>query len=117
MRQAVTRVVAGSIIVFARVQGLQELHGEVRKADAQIASDKWCNEKDEEQDQHCEIENGKTNHPSLAKLGLLERVDWRTDLSTKPKLISSHVHRNPGYLPWSQPEEDHRMELVNIGNA
>ena len=45
MRQAVTCVVRGGVIVLARVKWLQQIHGNARgKADSHLASNKWGNE-------------------------------------------------------------------------
>lgn len=117
-RQAVTSVVGDGVVVFtAPIERLQQTHGNLRKADSNGSGHKWRNEKDKEQDQHCKIENSKANHPPLAKLGLLEGVDRRADLSTSSKLVSGRQLYYSRYLPRSQPEEDDRMELVNIRNT
>lgn len=50
-----------------------------------VANDKWRSEQNDEENEHEEVEDGETNHPSLAKLRLLERVDRRTDLTTANK--------------------------------
>lgn len=48
----------------------------------QIANDEGSREENDEEDKHNEVKNGETNHPSLAKLRLLERVDRGTNLAT-----------------------------------
>jgi len=47
-----------------------------------LANNDRPDNQDEEQDEHGKVGDGETYDSSLAKLGLLERVDWGTDLTT-----------------------------------
>jgi len=47
-----------------------------------------------------EVENGVSPDTSLAQLGLLHRINWRSDLTTRTK-----------------PEEHHRVCFVDLGNC
>ena len=72
----------GSCIVVAVASGLQELH---RQADIELdllAGNDGSNDKGEEDNQQYEVQDGVTDYSALAKLGLLQRVDRRTDLTT-----------------------------------
>lgn len=52
-----------------------------------VAHDDGRSEEDNKEDQHDEVENGETNHTSLAQLGLLQRVDRGTDLATMSMML------------------------------
>ena len=48
-----------------------------------VAKNDWRSDDDHKDEKHEEVENSEANHTSLAKLGLLERIDGRADLSAK----------------------------------
>jgi len=58
-----------------------------------------ASEQEKEDNKQEEVEDSIANDSSLAELGLLQRVNWRTDLTT-----------------WSKPEQHDGMELVRIRN-
>lgn len=87
--------VVGLGVVKTLVQRLEEIHavaildtdrivqGEAQAlVDVHVAHNNGRGEENNEEDQHDEVENGETDHTSLAQLGLLQRVDRRPDLAT-----------------------------------
>lgn len=48
----------------------------------ELGGDDRADDQDQEQEEHREVEDGVADNAALAKLRLLERVDWRTDLAT-----------------------------------
>ena len=68
-------------VVVAVPGGLKELHRQVDVELDLLASDDGADNESKEDDQENEVEDGVTDYPALAKLGLLERVDRRTDLT------------------------------------
>lgn len=69
-------------VVVAVTGRLEELHGQVNVELDLLASNDGADNQSKEDDEDDEIQDGVTDDPALAKLGLLERVDGRTDLTT-----------------------------------
>jgi len=94
--QTATSLGAGSVVVVP-VTGLHEVHevtavklleGVVKKT--QVADDSRCNEQDHEEDEESEVKDCVADDATLAKLGLLERVDRRADLTTEENVSKRH---------------------------
>lgn len=66
-----------------RVQLFENVHGN------QIAYNSRSNHKGHKKDEHGEVENGVTEHTLAPELGLLHRVDGRTDLTAVKKLATA----------------------------
>jgi hypothetical protein len=70
---------------------LHDLQGE-RSAKAcwdrdELGANNRTNDQREEHDKDDKVQNGIADNAALAKLGLLERVDGRADLTTRFKLV------------------------------
>lgn len=85
-RKTITSV-TGDGIVIVGIQRLHKAHDVEVHADAFIPGNQRSNEKDEEQNQHSEIQNRKSDNSSLAELRLLQRVDGRANLTTVDTLV------------------------------
>ena len=77
-------------VVVVPVRRLQQVErNAARKAAARAEEgaseepsyDRWTDDEDQEQEEHEEVEDGVADDTALAKLGLLERVDWWADLA------------------------------------
>jgi hypothetical protein len=86
--QTATSLGAGGVVVVP-VAGLHEVHEaasvqvlEGRVKQAEVADDSRGDEQDHEEEEEGEVEDGVADNATLAKLGLLERVDRRADLAT-----------------------------------
>lgn len=99
LRQVATSVV-GLGVIKTMVKGLEKEHAVAlldtngieqgmtqAGVNVHVAHDDGRSEKNNEEDQHDEVENGETNHTSLAQLGLLQRVDRGTDLATMGTML------------------------------
>ena len=80
--EAVSSELARSVIVVLP-SGLHELQGDGRQVVDVIFDNYRSNNEDEEDDEHEEVKNRKANDPSPAQLGLLKRVNRRSDLATR----------------------------------
>ena len=78
-------LVKASRIIVVLVDRLEELHWDVflqaRGQNLRASNNRTRKESDEEDEQH-KVEHSISPHASLSELGLLQRVDWRSDLST-----------------------------------
>jgi hypothetical protein len=68
-------------IVVIQTSGLNEIHRDFEVKLEVLACDNGTSNEGHEDDQDDEVENGITNHSALAKLGLLQGIDRRTDLT------------------------------------
>jgi hypothetical protein len=72
-------------VVVAEAGRLHDFKWHVFKLEVnEIASNDGADDQSEEDDKEYKVQNGVSHNSSLAKLGLLERVDRRTDLTTVP---------------------------------
>lgn len=80
-----------------------------------ILGEDWSDDHAEENDKQHKVQDGVAYDTATTQLGLLHRVDWRPDLTTK----SVSMHHRKGLerdLPRAEPEEHHGMQLINLGN-
>ena len=69
-------------IVVAVACRLEEFQGQINLELDLLAGNNRTNNEGEEDNEKHKVQNGVTNYSALAKLGLLQRVDRRTDLAT-----------------------------------
>lgn len=78
-------------VVIVVASGLHNLHGKrISKAGwdrDELGANNRTNDQCEEHDKDDKVQNGIADNAALAKLGLLERVDWRANLTTRSKLV------------------------------
>ena len=79
-------LLVGRVVVF-QTSRLQEAERDFGKGCKVFASNQWTGDEGNEDHQHDEVEDRETDHSSLSKLGLLERIDRRTDLTTIYSLV------------------------------
>lgn len=89
-------VLAGGLIEILR-DGVDERGGE-----NVLAGDDGADEKGDEEDQEDKIEHCVAPDAAFAKLGLLHRVDWWTNLSAKDVLVVAGEGVRETYLGRSQ---------------
>ena len=74
-------------VVVVVTSGLQNLHGNrVGKTGGdrnELGRNNGTNDQAEEHDENDKVQNGVADNTALAKLGLLERVDGRANLTTR----------------------------------
>lgn len=100
------RRAAGVVVVEA--SRLQKIHRNRGQTLDHLASNDGTDDQGHEDDEHEEIQHGKADDSTLAKLRLLERVDWRSDLTTGIVSAQGKLDRwENGYIPWSKPEQHH----------
>lgn len=69
-------------VVVVETSRLENFHGQAGEIELELrSSHDWANNQDEEDDKEEKVEDGIANDPTLAELGLLERIDWRSDLT------------------------------------
>lgn len=69
-------------VVVVESSGLQDLHWEVRKIQLELgSSNNGADNQGKEDDKEDKVKDGVADDSSLTKLGLLQRIDRRTDLT------------------------------------
>ncbi len=87
---------------------MQEIHRYGRQVLDEPASNNRTNDQGKEDGEQEEVKDSKANDSSLTQFGLLERVDWRTNLTTAMKLAASmSLLRRDLSIPWSEPKQHH----------
>lgn len=76
-RSGVTRV------VVVETSWLDQLVWNIRQAGEETACDEWTNDQDDEENEQREEHDSVADDATSSELRLLERIDWRADLTTR----------------------------------
>jgi hypothetical protein len=83
----------GRCVVVVVAGGLHDVHGDgVTNVELEeLACDNGSNNQAEEDDEHEKVEDRIADDPALSELGLLHRIDRRTDLTTEALLAGKEI--------------------------
>lgn len=81
-------------VVVRETGWLDQLQRDLWEVAEEAADDQGRDQQGEEDDEHEEIEDGEADDPSFPQAGLLERVDWRPDLTTVKKISEGFLKQD-----------------------